>query len=65
MHPDDPRSESVWKSICHAERRVEELKKVLDHLAARGLSTDFTANLVKTFEEDIAVSRATLARLKP
>ena len=65
IHPDDPASESARKTIGKAERRVAELQDVLDHLAGRGPSTEFAEGLVKTFEEDLAVSRAKLARLKP
>lgn len=65
MHPVDRALEIARQNICQAERRVEELQGVLHHLASRGLSTEFTANLVRTFEEDLAISRANLARLKP
>jgi hypothetical protein len=64
MHSDGCALEIANKQICQAALRVAELEKVLDNLAKRDQPTEFTASLVKTFEEDLAVSRAKLARLK-
>ena len=64
MHSDASALETTRQNIRQAEKRVAEQQNILNHLAGRGLSTDFTANLVRTFEEDLVVSREKLARLR-
>jgi hypothetical protein len=63
MHSDASAIEIARKNIRRAEERVVEIQKVLNHLAERSLSTELTAGLVKTFEQDLTVSREKLARL--
>ena len=65
MSLDASELEIARQNISRAERRVAERQSVLEHLASRGLSSEFAARLIKTFEEDLAVSRANLARLQP
>jgi hypothetical protein len=63
MQFDDFALDGAGKNISKAERRVADLQKVLVYLAERGLSIELTAGLIQTFEEDLVVSRANLARL--
>ena len=61
----DPSALDIASTIIRQdEARLAEQQHILNHLAGRGLSTEFAANLVKTFEQDLALSRANLARLK-
>ncbi len=64
MISDNFPSEIDGNIICRAERRVAYLQQVLSHLAKDAQSTEFAVGLVKTFEEDLALSRAKLAQLK-
>jgi len=64
MHAEVPEPQRAAEDIERAERRVAERQTMLDNLK-RGSSGSLPSSLMKTFEEDLAASRAKLARLKP